>query len=259
LDISGNVFVHPWPQVCIELVHVRGFFVFQGSTLFRMSLFYREQAKVEWYLPRIWSLHAIIDESRRKSMNEKLMLVYHTEARRKLLEQAVEESGYGAVACVALTVDLEQALLESGADLILLDVDHPDEELLTRLHRLSQQHPRPIVVFAQRGDRESITEAVNAGVVSYVVDGLAPERMLPIIEAALARFKAFQALRRELHEARSKLEDRKHIDRAKGILMQQKKISEDQAYQALRKLAMDRNIKVGEAACNVIAMAELFG
>jgi response regulator NasT len=227
--------------------------------LLRMSLFFLGGSKVEWYLPRNWPLLVIIDESRRKYMNEKLMLVYYTEARRKLLEQAVEESGYKAVACVALTADLEQTLLENGADVIVLDVEHPDDGLLTRLHRISQQCPRPIVMFAQRGDRDSITEAVNAGVVSYVVDGLSPKRLLPIIDAALARFQAFQALHRDLQEARSKLEDRKHIDKAKGILMQQKKISEDQAYQALRKLAMDRNIKVGEAACNVIAMAELFG
>ncbi len=174
------------------------------------------------------------------------------------MKAAAEAGGYEAVACVALDADLQRTLLAVQADVIVLDVEGPDEALLVRLHELGQRHPRPIVMFAQRGDRQSISDAASAGVISYVVDGLSPQRFLPIVEAALARFEVFQSLRRELQETRSKLEDRKHIDRAKGILMRQKNVSEDVAYQALRKLAMDRNIRMGEAACNVIAMAELF-
>ncbi len=191
-------------------------------------------------------------------MNARLMLVYQSKQRQQLLLQAVEESDYEIAACAALDADLQQTLQAGLADVIIFYVDEPDQKLLARTHSLNQLHAIPIVMFAESGDKETIIEAVNAGVTSYVVDGLLPKRLQPIVEAAMARFKVFQSLRQELNETKCKLEDRKHIDKAKGILMQQKTISEDQAYQALRKLAMDRNIKLGEAACNVIAMAELF-
>ena len=191
-------------------------------------------------------------------MNTRLMLVYQFQQGKELLQQAIEDAGYQAVACVGLDEDLQQTLQAVQADVIIFYVDQPDQQLLARTHSLNQLHAIPIVMFAERGDKAVIIEAVNAGVSSYVVDGLSAKRMQPIIEAAMARFKAFQSLHRELNETKNKLEDRKHIDKAKGILMQQKCLSEDQAYQTLRKLAMDRNIKLGEAACNVIAMADIF-
>jgi len=191
-------------------------------------------------------------------MKMRIMLVYQSRQRQQLLQRAVDDGGYQVVACAALDADLQQTLQAAQADLIIFNVDQPDQKLLARTHTLNQLHAIPIIMFAERGDKEIIIEAVNAGVTSYVVDGLQPKRLQPIVEAAMARFKAFQSLRQELQETQTKLEDRKHIDKAKGILTQQKNISEDQAYQALRKLAMDRNIKLGEAACNVIAMADIF-
>jgi len=191
-------------------------------------------------------------------MSVNLMLVFKSRQRQQLLQQAVEVSGYQSVACVELDTDLQQTLQAAQADVIIFNIDQLDQKLLARTHNLNQLHAIPIVMFAEQGDQKTIIEAVNAGVTSYVVDGLQPKRLQPIVEAAMARFKAFQSLRNELQETKSKLEDRKHIDKAKGILIQQKNISEDQAYQALRKLAMDRNIKLGEAACNVIAMANIF-
>jgi len=191
-------------------------------------------------------------------MKMRIMLVYQSRQRQQLLQRAVDDGGYQVVASAALDADLQQTLQAAQADLIIFNVDQPDQKLLARTHALNQLHAIPIIMFAERGDKEIIIEAVNAGVTSYVVDGLQPKRLQPIVEAAMARFKAFQSLRQELQETQTKLEDRKHIDKAKGILTQQKNISEDQAYQALRKLAMDRNIKLGEAACNVIAMADIF-
>jgi len=191
-------------------------------------------------------------------MSVNLMLVFQSRQRQQLLQLAVEASDYQSVVCVALDADLQQTLQAAQADVIIFNIDQPDQKLLARTHNLNQLHAIPIVMFAERGDQKTIIDAVNAGVTSYVVDGLQPKRLQPIVEAAMARFKAFQSLRNELQETKSKLEDRKHIDKAKGILIQQKNISEDQAYQALRKLAMDRNIKLGEAACNVIAMADIF-
>lgn len=190
-------------------------------------------------------------------MSTKLMLVYQSLQRRPALEAAVAENGYVAAAWVESGADLQQALVQSGAEVLVLDIERPDERLLRRLHDLSQHRPLPMVIFAQAGDRAVITAAVNAGVAAYVVNGLSPQRLGPILDAAVARFHAFQSLRNDLRETREKLEERKQIDRAKGILMRHKQVSEDQAYHALRKLAMDRNIRIGEAACNVIAMEEL--
>jgi response regulator NasT len=112
-------------------------------------------------------------------------------------------------------------------------------------------------MFTQDAKRESIREAVRAGVTAYIVDGLAAERIELIIETAVARFEAFQSVQNELAKTRSKLSERKLVDRAKGILMREKKISAEEAYRLLRTLAMDRNATIGSASEQVIAFAKL--
>jgi response regulator NasT len=124
---------------------------------------------------------------------------------------------------------------------------------------LNQDQPKPIVLFAERSDDETIAAAMRAGVSAYVVDALNPKLLKSIMQVAIARFREFQALRRELEETRTKLAERKLIDKAKGLLMQHKSLSEQDAYQALRKLAMDRNQRIGDVARNVIAVMELLG
>jgi len=112
-------------------------------------------------------------------------------------------------------------------------------------------------MFTQDKDQTRMRAALQAGVSAYVVDGLAAERVQPIVNVALARFEQWQALRQELDQAQTGLAERKAIDRAKGILMTQRRCSEDEAYRLLRKTAMDRNARLGEVAENVIAMAKL--
>lgn len=114
-------------------------------------------------------------------------------------------------------------------------------------------------MFCQDDASETITAAVKAGVSAYVVDGLHPRRIKPILQTAVARFQDFQALRRELAETKTTLAERKILERAKGILMKQRGMSEEDAYQALRKLAMNRNKRIVEVADGVIAAAELLG
>jgi response regulator NasT len=122
---------------------------------------------------------------------------------------------------------------------------------------ISQDTPRPIVMFSADGNTEKIREAVRAGVSAYVVDGLAAQRVQPILDVAIARFEALQSLRNELEDTQLQLADRKRIDRAKGILIKQKNLSEEQAYQWLRKMAMDENLKLAEVADQVIRAAKL--
>jgi response regulator NasT len=113
------------------------------------------------------------------------------------------------------------------------------------------------VIAVDRSDSESIRAAVQAGVSAYVVGGLAPERVRPVLEVAIARFNQYQALRRELETARSTLEERKVIERAKGILMKSRRLAEDEAFRLLRKMAMDRKTRLADVARQIVDAAEL--
>ena len=140
---------------------------------------------------------------------------------------------------------------------IVVATEGPTDELLARLAEVTRTCPRPIVMFARQDKRELIRRAVESGVCAYVVDGWAPERLTPIIEAAVARFDAHDALRKELVSTRAKLNERKVIEKAKGIVMQQRRLSEGEAYAALRKMAMDQNLALAEVARRVITVAQL--
>jgi response regulator NasT len=148
-------------------------------------------------------------------------------------------------------------IMEIKPDVLIFNLHTPSEALLADLHTLNQQYPLPIVMFASDGHIDTINQAIKAEVSAYIVDGFAKERLANIIYVALARFRHQQTLKTALDEARAQLEDRKLIDRAKAILIKTQNFSENEAYHTLRKLAMDRNITLGEMAKNVIAMAAL--
>ncbi|MER2602802.1 MAG: ANTAR domain-containing protein, partial [Candidatus Competibacter phosphatis] len=142
-------------------------------------------------------------------------------------------------------------------DVILIDIDLPDRDTLEQLRDVGRNQPKPIVMFAERSDSETTAAALRAGVSAYVVDDLNPRRLKPIMDVAIARFREYQALRRELEETRNQLADRKIVEKAKGLLMKQRNLSEQEAYQSLRKLAMDRNQRVGEVARTVVSLLEM--
>lgn len=146
---------------------------------------------------------------------------------------------------------------ESRPDVIVIALDAITEDLITDLHTLNQQLPLPVIVFSRDDSIETINKVIQAEVSAYIVDGLAAHRVNSIIQVAVARFKQRQTMKDALEEARAQLEDRRQIDRAKAILIKTQNFSEHEAYHTLRKLAMGRNITVGEMARNVIAMAEL--
>jgi len=122
---------------------------------------------------------------------------------------------------------------------------------------VSQGDPRPIVMFTDDGASDTIQAAIKAGVTAYIVAGMRPERLKPILEVAQARFETDRALREELKNAQTKLADRKIIERAKGLLMKQKQVSEDEAYRMLRKLAMDRGTRLLDVAQQLINVSDL--
>ncbi len=187
----------------------------------------------------------------------RVMLVDETSGRAAILEQALSDAGCDVVARLHAGDDMFQAVGKTQPDVIIVDMESPDRDTLEHMRSISAEQPKPIVMFAESGDSETIAEAVRAGVSAYVVDGLSAGRIKPIMDVAIARFREFQALRKELEEAKSSLAERKDIERAKGLLMKQRGWTEDEAYQALRKLAMDRNLRLGEVAKNVISIAEL--
>jgi response regulator NasT len=184
----------------------------------------------------------------------RVMIVDQVVERAEVLEQALVRAGYEVIAYVPSTYDLHRQVSARQPDIVIIDMDSPDRDTLENICVVSRDEPRPVVMFAHDGNTEKIRAATSAGVSAYVVGGMSAERIRPIIDAAVARFDQFQALKRELDDIEEKLADRKVIERAKGILMKGRQLSEEEAFRALRKQAMQSNAKLATVARQVIEM-----
>ena len=189
----------------------------------------------------------------------RVMLVDSSPDRARLLEAAITADGHAVITTLGPAADLYAEVQRLLPDMVIVDMDIPDRDVLEHMRSISRDQPRPVVMFSGEHGQEAIADAVRAGVSAYVVDGLDPRRLGPIMEVAIARFREFQTLRQELEQTRLKLSDRREVERAKGLLMQHRKLSERDAFNALRKLAMDRNQRLGDAARNVIAVFDALG
>ncbi|TAN68901.1 MAG: ANTAR domain-containing protein [Methylobacter sp.] len=189
-------------------------------------------------------------------MNALNILLIENETAGQLLEKILIDQGYSITNTAKSKTSIPSLAANSNADLVIFNIDSPIK-YLQYIHSLNLDHPLPIIIFATDDAPDTINQIVNVGVSAYVVNGLEAGRINSIITIAMARFKEQQRLKIELEKTKSKLEERKSIDRAKGILIKTRGFTEDDAYHTLRKLAMDRNIAIGEMAKNVIAMAEL--
>jgi len=149
----------------------------------------------------------------------------------------------------------EKELAAFAPDVVIIACDSPDRDVLDGLRDATQANARPVVMFVDRSEPGLAEEAVHAGVAAYVVGGLQPERVRPILEVAMSRFQLMQQLRADLAKAQSDLASRKTIDRAKGLLMKERQIDEDAAYAILRKLAMDSGRSIGAVASDLLAFA----
>jgi response regulator NasT len=192
-------------------------------------------------------------------MKDKLrvLLVDERADRARDLASTLEAAGCQVVAQLVGAVDLHATLRAVQPDVVIVDMDSPDRDTLEDMQRITSEQPRPIVMFVDETDSESIRTAVRAGVAAYVVKGASAERIRPVLEVACARFEEFQALRSELARAQSTLADRKLIERAKGILMEKRGLSEEIAFQMLRKMAMNQGVRLAEVARHVLAAAEI--
>jgi response regulator NasT len=187
----------------------------------------------------------------------KVMIVDETVERAEVLQHALERAGYEVIAYVHSTLDLHRQVSALQPDIVIIDTDSPDRDTLENLCVVTRDDPRPVVMFTHDGDSQKIRAATQAGVSAYVVDGMSGERIGPIINAAVARFEQFHALKRELDDIEEKLADRKVIERAKGILMKSRNLTEDEAFRALRKQAMQTNSRLAEVSRQLIAVAGL--
>ena len=190
-------------------------------------------------------------------MNARVMLVDADPERTDWLMTALREAGYDVVAHMDNVMNLLAQVRRVKPDVIIIDSDSPDRDTLEHICMVTRDDPRPIVMFTQDADQALMHEALKAGVHAYVVDGLSAERVRPVVNVALARFDQWQALRQELGQAQASLAERKLIERAKGILMKQRRCDEEEAYRLLRKTAMDKNQRLVQVAENIIEMARL--
>lgn len=177
--------------------------------------------------------------------------------RANMLVQALEASEYTVAAHTASVTDLLPRAETVKPDVILIGADVPRQNMLTDVATISQKQSVPIVMFTRDNRSESIHAATQAGVSAYVVNGLSPDRIQPIIEAAIARFREFQALAQELEKTKTSLAERKVIERAKGVVMEQRGCTEAEAYRLLQKMAMDRKKRMAEVAQDVLSITEV--
>ncbi|WP_119419024.1 ANTAR domain-containing response regulator [Desertibaculum subflavum] len=189
----------------------------------------------------------------------KILLVDDNAARAEAVQTALAQAGFPRPLLIAGTEDLPARVAEIGADVIIIDVDSPSRDVLESMREITRERPRPVVMFVDQSDEAATKEAIEAGVSAYIIAGLDPQRVKPILDVAIARFRTYMGLREELERTRASLKERKSIEKAKGILMRERGLNEDAAFKALRKLAMDKGKRIGEIADQVIAVSEILG
>lgn len=187
----------------------------------------------------------------------KVMIVDNDLERTKPLKQSLLDTGYEVIAHLKDTVNLDDACCELQPDIVIIDTDSPSRDTLENICVMTMNDPRPIMMFTHDGDKEQIKLATQAGVCAYVVGSIPNERLQPVIDAAIARFEEFKNLRVALNEANTKLSERRLVERAKGLIMKQRKIDEDEAYNLLRSMAMQKHMRIGALSKQIIEAAEL--
>ena len=188
----------------------------------------------------------------------KIAIVDENPIRAAILQDGLREAGYTNVTHITERTGLLARVYALDPDVILIDLENPSRDELEQMFQVSRAVKRPIAMFVDQSDTASIQASVDAGVSAYIVGNLQKERIKTILDLCVSRFNAFSRLQDELDRAKSALEDRKVIDRAKGILMKMKNLTEEEAYALLRKTAMNENRKIAEVAQSVIMAAEMF-
>jgi response regulator NasT len=187
----------------------------------------------------------------------KIAIVDESPIRAAILEEGLREAGFTDVVRIDEMQSLLSRIYALDPDVIVIDLENPSRDILEQMFQVSRAVRRPVAMFVDQSDAASIQASVDAGVSAYIVDGLKKERLKPILDICISRFNAFAKLQDELDRTKSALEDRKVIERAKGILMRLKGLTEDEAYVLLRSTAMREKKKIGEIAQSILTASEL--
>lgn len=188
-----------------------------------------------------------------------ILIIDASRIRASIIEQGLREAGHTRVTLLEEAAPLMRRIVEIDPDVVVIDLESPNRDQLEHMFQVSRALRRPVAMFVDSSDRASIEAAIDAGVSAYVVDGLKKERVKAVLDTAVGRFNAFNRLQSELAQARDELAARKSIDRAKGILMRTRGLSEDEAYALLRKTAMNQGRKIAAVAESVVVAASLLG
>jgi Response regulator with putative antiterminator output domain len=186
-----------------------------------------------------------------------ILVIDENAIRASIIEEGLREAGYNHVTVVQEVNGIARIIETAKPDVIVIDIENPNRDMMEHLFQLTRTVSRPIAMFVDRSDTALIEAAMEAGVSAYVVDGLKKERVKAILDMAVHRFNAFSRLQRELAEAKSALEERKIIERAKGILMKMRGLSEEEAFALLRQTAMNEKKKMSDIAQSVVTAAGL--
>jgi len=188
-----------------------------------------------------------------------ILVIDANRIRASIIEEGLREAGDVRVTVLSDTNGLMRRVVEIDPDVVVIDLESPNRDMLEHMFQVSRAVKRPVAMFVDRTDQTAIEAAIEAGVAAYVVDGLRKERIRPVLDTAMTRFKAFERLRRELEQAKGELSERKSIERAKGILMRTRGLTEEQAYALLRKTAMNQSRRIAEIAESLVTAAGLLG
>ena len=186
-----------------------------------------------------------------------ILVIDDNAIRASIIEAGLREAGHDTVQVITDIEGVARRIGEIAPDVVIVDLENPNRDVLEHFFVLSRALKRPIAMFVDKSDPSEIEAAVEAGVSAYVVDGLRKDRVKPILDMAIVRFRAFSRLQDELEAARSELEGRKVIDKAKGILMSTRGLTEDQAYRLLRSTAMNQNRRISEIAQALVTASQL--
>lgn len=191
------------------------------------------------------------------SSDLKILVIDENPIRRAILEAGLREAGFENITLLNRMTGLLDQIYVIDPDVVVIDLENPSRDVLEQMFQVSRIVKRPIAMFVDQSDKATIDAAIDAGVSAYIVDGLKKERVRPILEMTISRFRAFDALRLELESAKSALRERKLIERAKGLLMKSKGIDEEAAYNLLRRTAMNQSRRIGEVAESLISAYDL--
>ncbi len=187
----------------------------------------------------------------------RVLLIDDGAHRVSLIHDELTRQGHLVVGVLDSALLIHDCVLRLMPDVVIVDSESPTRDTLEHLGTISATSPRPVVVFSEDASQEPMQRALQAGVSAYVIAGLQPQRLLPVLQVAIARFEQDRALRGQLEAAQTQLSERKVIERAKGILMNEFGLSEEQAFQHLRKLAMDRGQRLAGVAERIVEARDL--